>query len=63
MYIQTTGIWKTVWIEWVSKKYLKNVKITPKTDKVQLDVETNLSEQDIEIQKYYIETEKESKHK
>ncbi len=56
-YIQTTGIWKTVWIEWVSKKYLKNVKITPKTDKVQLDVETNLSEQDIEIQKYYIETE------
>lgn len=56
-YIQTTGIWKTVWLEWVSKKYIKAVKITPKTDKVQLEIETNLSEQDIEQQKYCIETE------
>lgn len=56
-YIQTTGIWKTVWLEWVPKKYLKAVKITPNTDKVQLEIETNLSEQDIEKQKYYIETE------
>lgn len=56
-YIQTTGIWKTVWLEWVSKKYLKAVKITPNTDKIQLEIETNLSEQDIEKQKYYIETE------
>lgn len=56
-YIQTTGIWKTVWLECVSKKYLKAVKITPKTDKVQLEIETNLLEKDIEKQKYYIETE------
>lgn len=56
-YIQTTGIWKTVWLEWVPKKCLKNVKITPQTDKVQLEIETNLSEQDIEKQKYYTETE------
>ncbi|MCI8964749.1 MAG: glycoside hydrolase family 2, partial [Clostridia bacterium] len=56
-YIQTTGIWKTVWLEWTSKKYLKRIKTTPKTDKVQLEIETNLSEQDIEEQKYYIETE------
>ena len=56
-YIQTTGIWKTVWLEWVSEKYLKVVKTTPKTDKIQLEIETNLSEQDIEKQKYYIETE------
>lgn len=56
-YIQTTGIWKTIWIEWVSKKYLKGVKIISKTDKVILEVETNLLEQDIEKQKYYIETE------
>lgn len=56
-YIQTTGIWKTIWIEWVSKKYLKGVKIISKTDKVLLEVETNLLEQDIEKQKYYIETE------
>ena len=56
-YIQTTGIWKTVWIEYVSKKYLKGVKITPKTNKVQLEIEIKLSEQDIEKQKYYIGTE------
>lgn len=56
-YIQTTGIWKTVWLEWVSKKYIEAVKITPKTDKVQLEIQTNLLEQDIEKQKYYIETE------
>ena len=56
-YIQTTGIWKTVWLEWVSEKYLKGVKVTPKTNKVQLEIETNLSQQDIERQKYYIETE------
>ncbi|MCI8352618.1 MAG: glycoside hydrolase family 2 [Clostridia bacterium] len=55
-YIQTTGIWKTVWIEIVSKKYIKNVKITPKIEQVQLEIETNLSENDIENQNYYIET-------
>lgn len=56
-YIQTTGIWKTVWLEWVSKKHLKAVKITPKTDKVQLEIETNLLEQDIGKEKYCIQTE------
>lgn len=56
-YIQTTGIWKTVWIEWISKKYLKSVKNTPKTDKIELEIETNLLERDIEEQNYYIETE------
>lgn len=56
-YIQTTGIWKSIWLEWVSKKYLKGVKITPKMDKVKLQVETNLSEQDIEKENYYIEVE------
>lgn len=56
-YIQTTGIWKTVWIEWLSKQYLKSVKNTPKIDRLQLEIETNLSEQDIENENYYIETE------
>ncbi len=56
-YVQTTGIWKTVWIEWVSKKYIKTVKNTPKTYKVQLEIETNLLEEDFEKQNYYIETE------
>lgn len=56
-YIQTTGIWKTVWIEWVSKKYLQSVKNTPKVDKIQLEIETNLLEEDFERHNYYIETE------
>ena len=56
-YIQTTGIWKTVWIEWVSKKYLKSIKNTPKMDKVHLEIETNLLETDFEKQNYYIEIE------
>lgn len=56
-YVQTTGIWKTVWIEWVAKRYLKSVKNTPKVDKVQLEIETNLSEKDIQTHHYYIETE------
>ncbi len=28
-YTPTTGIWQTVWLEYVGKKYLKKVKITP----------------------------------
>ncbi len=56
-YIQTTGIWKTVWMEWISKKYLKSIKNTPKMDKVHLEIETNLLESDFEKQNYYIEIE------
>lgn len=56
-YVQTTGIWKTIWLEWFSKKHLKGVKITPKNDKVKLEVESNLSEIDFDKQNYYIETE------
>lgn len=56
-YIQTTGIWKTVWIEWVSKRYLKRIKNTPQKDKIQLEVETNILEEEFEKQNYYIEIE------
>ncbi len=31
-YVQTTGIWKTVWLEFLSENYLKTVKITPDFD-------------------------------
>lgn len=53
-YVQTTGIWKTVWLEWVPKNYLKSVKVTPKRNRVQLEFESNLSEIDIEKYRYYI---------
>ena len=29
-YVQTTGIWKTVWLEFVPKTRIKSIKITPK---------------------------------
>lgn len=28
-YVQTTGIWKSVWMEYVPETYIKNLKITP----------------------------------
>ncbi|MDO7266762.1 glycoside hydrolase family 2 protein [Shouchella clausii] len=42
-YVQTTGIWKSVWLEFVADTYLKNVAITPDFDKhaVQFDYELN----------------------
>ncbi len=53
-YIQTTGIWKTVWLEFVSKQYLKDVKITPEYDnkKVNLVVSTNMILEDYEKANY-----------
>jgi beta-galactosidase/beta-glucuronidase len=31
-YVQTTGIWQSVWLEYVAESYLKSVKITPDLD-------------------------------
>ncbi|MDF2653498.1 MAG: glycoside hydrolase family 2, partial [Paenibacillus sp.] len=31
-YVQTTGIWQSVWIEYVATSYLKSVKMTPDLD-------------------------------
>lgn len=38
-YIQTTGIWKTVWSEYVPKISLKNVKMTPNLQEHSLELE------------------------
>lgn len=58
-YIQTTGIWKTVWIEYVSKNYIKHIKNTPDlyNKTLNLEIETNITESEFEKQKYYIEAE------
>ncbi len=42
-YIQTTGIWKTVWMESVPKNYMKKVKMTPDIDKAELHILANFS--------------------
>lgn len=45
-YTQTTGIWKTVWTEYVPKMSLSSVKMTPHLDKQQLEVEAFVSAPD-----------------
>lgn len=42
-YVQTTGIWQTVWLEFLPETHLDHVKITPKfdTDSVVLDYKVN----------------------
>jgi len=37
-YVQTTGIWKTVWLERVPQTYLESVKITPKVAEHSIDL-------------------------
>lgn len=58
-YVQTTGIWKTVWLEYVPKNYIKSVKNTPNLDTktIKLEYDTNLSEKELEDNKFHIETE------
>ena len=37
-YTPVTGIWQTVWLEWVSETYIQDVKITPDYDHNQIEV-------------------------
>lgn len=55
-YIQTTGIWKTVWLESVSKNYIISAKNTPNYDEknIEIELETSISE---DITNFEIETE------
>ena len=41
-YTRCTGIWQTVWMEYVPKNYVKNVKITPDIDAGKIDVTVTL---------------------
>lgn len=45
-YVQTTGIWKTVWLEFVPKTYLNDVKMTPdvKNSSLHLEYEIHLAD-------------------
>lgn len=42
-YVQTTGIWKTVWMELVPKVYLNKIKMTPMNSEDSLDIEIDLT--------------------
>ncbi|MCI5846871.1 MAG: beta galactosidase jelly roll domain-containing protein [Clostridiales bacterium] len=50
-YTRTTGIWQTVWLEWVSDSYLDSVKIIPDAANgtVYLDVLTNGAKAGMEV--------------
>ncbi|MBQ4354867.1 MAG: beta-galactosidase [Clostridia bacterium] len=41
-YTRCTGIWQTVWMEYVPKNYIKNLKLTPDIDAGKLDVVVTL---------------------
>ncbi len=57
-YIQTTGIWKTVWLEYVPTNYIKRVKITPDLDTktIKLEYDTNIFEEELKNNEFIIET-------
>lgn len=42
-YTRTTGIWQTVWLEYVPKTYIQSVKMTPVLDSSSLIVEAKLN--------------------
>ena len=42
-YVQTTGIWKTVWMEWVPEAYLERVKLTPDLQRNEIEAEVSLN--------------------
>ncbi|GHV92182.1 hydrolase [Spirochaetia bacterium] len=42
-YIQTTGLWKTVWLEFVGEEHIKSVKMTPVFSEGKLEIEAEIS--------------------
>lgn len=42
-YVQTTGIWKTVWLEFVGKSYIRDLKLTPVMQDGKIRIETEIA--------------------
>ena len=42
-YVQTTGIWKSVWMEYVGEVHIKNLKITPNWQKKSVILEADIT--------------------
>lgn len=51
-YVQTTGIWQSVWVEYVSPSYLKAVKITPDLDNrsVRFEYQTQAADDNLRLE-------------
>jgi len=41
-YVQTTGIWKTVWLEYVNPEHIKSVKMTPVLERGMLEIDADV---------------------
>lgn len=46
-YVQTTGIWKTVWLESVPKTYFTGLKITPNLDEANVSIDYEVEAEDL----------------
>ncbi len=49
-YTPISGMWQSVWLESVPEKYVENIRITPDLTGIRLEVETNASFWEVEIQ-------------
>lgn len=47
-YVQTTGIWKTVWLEYVPKVHLRRMKMTPLLAETALELECEIALPDLQ---------------
>jgi len=47
-YTAQSGIWQTVWLEWVPQQYIENIKITPDIDKSQVHIELVMGKNELE---------------
>lgn len=43
-YTAVSGIWQTVWLEWVPENYIENIKITPRFDEGEVKLELTMTE-------------------
>ncbi|MCJ8014160.1 beta galactosidase jelly roll domain-containing protein [Paenibacillus sp. KQZ6P-2] len=47
-YVQTTGIWQTVWLEYVDERHLQSVKITPDLDTNSVRFDYHMSDEAVD---------------
>ena len=53
-YTRSTGIWQTVWLEYVPEKYVKSVKYYPHIDELSVDVELSVEDEgEVAVEIYY----------
>jgi beta-galactosidase/beta-glucuronidase len=57
LYTAQSGIWQTVWLEWVPNNYIQDLKITPLVDQSSVNIEITMNNKDINssLPHYFIE--------